>query len=206
MIFGTGIDIVDISHSARAEGAGIDTGRLQAFTETVVAESAFVGDLEHRVEKAGCVWTGHNAIAAADAPFSINQDYSVIGLIGRTDRAHLGARRSRAVITELWYEKGLPDVFRINFLELTLAEVNAGFGESIERTFGAVNVPAVIFGVHIAFHPCTGDVGFQGNIVFSLARFDTETAANTLVGIHQKSPLDIGICSKHLPGINERQC
>ena len=80
-----------ITHPACTEGTGVYAGRLQTFAETVVAEGALVGNLEHGVEKAGGVRAGHDAIAATDTPCPIDQNDSIVRFIGGADWTDLRA-------------------------------------------------------------------------------------------------------------------
>ena len=90
------------------------TRRLHALGYAVIAEVALVGDLVFRVEKAHAVRAGHDAVAAADAPFAVHQHHPVFGLVGRPDRADLHAGRVVALVAEFRHEESFIDSVRID--------------------------------------------------------------------------------------------
>ena len=104
------VGVFQVADLAGVEGAGLGAGRIIAFDDAVVAEGALVGNVFNRVEEADSVRAAHNAVAAADAPGSIDQDNAICCLVGCTDRADLHAGWGRAVIAELWHKKGLGDL------------------------------------------------------------------------------------------------
>ncbi len=109
------------------------------------------------------------------------------------------------MIAELGDKKSLADVFRIDFLEIPLSQVDAGIGKAVKRALGAVDIAPVILGVDVAFHPGPGDIGIHRDVVFGLASLDAEAAADALRGIDQKGPVDFRIIRQHLLRVNKCQ-
>ena len=120
MIFVTGSFGSLILPICRApKGQALDAGGLHALGDPVVAEVAFLGVCT-RVEEPHAVGAAHDAVAAADAPRPVHEDYAVRGLIGGADRADLHAGRIFALVAELGHEKRLIDVLFSDVLELAL--------------------------------------------------------------------------------------
>src|SRR6516225_7281077 len=72
--------------------------RRQSLCDAVVTQTAFLGCLSFRIQKAATVGASLNAVAAAEAIVLIYQDYPVGADKGGTDRTDLRARRIGAVV------------------------------------------------------------------------------------------------------------
>jgi len=171
----------------------------------VIAEGTLISNMLYRVEKACRIGTGHDAVAAADTPFAVYQDNAIVGFIGSADGANLCTGGRRTVIAQLGDKERFADILWINILEFTATKVYAGIGEAVKCGIRAVHIALVIFCIDIALNPGSGNVSIKGDIVFGLAGLDAETTADTLVGIDQKSPLDVGIVGEHLLWVDQCQ-
>ena len=109
------------------------------------------------------------------------------------------------MVAEFGDKERFTDVRRIDFLEFTPTEVDAGISEPVKRGIGAVDITLVIFRVDVTLHPGSGNMSVKGDIVLCLARFYAKAAANALVGINQKGPLDVRIFGEHFFGVDQRQ-
>jgi hypothetical protein len=109
------IGVPQVCQPASTKRAAIYAGRLHAFGNPVVAEIAFVSDLVFRMEEPDAIRASHDAIAAADAPFPVNENDTVVRLVGCANRANLDAGRIVTLITEFWNEKRLGHIFGLNF-------------------------------------------------------------------------------------------
>jgi len=108
------VGIAQIGNPAGTERAILDTCRLSAVADPVIAEVAFVSYAVLRVEEPDTVRASHDAIATADAPFSVDQYNAIIRLVGSAYRANLHTGRVIALIAELGNEKSLCDIVGIN--------------------------------------------------------------------------------------------
>ena len=145
------IRVPEICQASRSKSAAFYASRHHALGDSVVAEITFVGDFVFRVEEADTVRTCHDAIAATDAPFPVNQHDTVFGLVGRTYRTNLDTGRVVTLITKLGYEKRLGDTVRINFFI-----ANFVAGEAIPAAIRRVDVNRAILGDDVTFNPCPG--------------------------------------------------
>ena len=125
------IRVPQVRQPASTERAAIHAGRLHAFRNPVVAEIAFIGDFVFRVEEPDAIGASHDAVAAADAPFPVNENDAVVRLVGCANRANLDAGRVVTLIAELRNEKRLGHVFGVNFFA-----TNRARGESVSSAIG----------------------------------------------------------------------
>jgi hypothetical protein len=156
--------------------------------DPVVAEIAFFRYMVGGMEKSHAVRAGHDAVAAPDTPFPVDQDYSVCGLIGRPHRAYLNTGRFVTLVAEFRHKKSLIDSFRGHLSVSAQPQVDAAGGESIPGFLGGVGQYFSSFGNDVSFHPGPGNIGLKGDFIFEFAGLDTEAAANALIRIHKKYP------------------
>ena len=76
----------------------------------MVAEVTLVRNFVLGMEKTNTIWTGHNTVPATDAPISVDQCYTILCLIGRTNRADLNTSGSLTLITQLWHKKSFGNI------------------------------------------------------------------------------------------------
>ncbi len=84
------------------------------------------------MKETNTIWTGHNAVAATDAPFSVYEDNSVSSLVGRSDRANLDTGWSITLVAKLRHKKCFRHIDWIDFLFMA----NLGFSKPIPGTHG----------------------------------------------------------------------
>jgi len=109
------IGISQICNPPSTECTTIYARRLHAFGNPVVTEIAFVSDLVLRMEESDAVRASHDAVTAANAPFPVDQDDTIVRLVRGTDRANLDTSRVVTLIAELRHEKRLGYIFGVNF-------------------------------------------------------------------------------------------
>src|SRR5210317_1584243 len=85
------IRVFEVGQPPGAERAALHTGRLQALADPVITEISLLGRPGFGIEEAHTVGAGHDAVAATDAPFPVDQHDAVVGLVGRPHRADLYA-------------------------------------------------------------------------------------------------------------------
>ena len=110
------VRIPEIRQPARAKGTALDAGRHHALGNSVVTEVAFVGDLVIRVKEADAIRAGHDAVAATDTPFPVDQHDTVVGLLRRADRTYLDTVRVLTLVAKLRHKEGLVNRVRIDLL------------------------------------------------------------------------------------------
>jgi hypothetical protein len=180
--------ILHISNSPSLRWTGQNTGGLYTFRDSVIAKIAFLGHLIDGVKKPHSIRASHDAIAAADTPFSIHQGNSVSGLVGCPYRANLHAGWIFALVAKFRHKESLLNIFVFYFLELSRTQRYSSRGEAVPGFLGSIRKHPAVLGHNISLHPCPGDIRFKGNIVFKLAGFDTEAAADTTVGVYEEAP------------------
>src|SRR5210317_998923 len=109
------IRISQVREPARTERAAFDACRHHSLGNTVVTEVALVSDLVVRMEEADTVRACHDAVAATDAPFPVDQNDAVVRLVSRPDGTDLNTCGVVTLIAEFGYKIGLGNIIRINF-------------------------------------------------------------------------------------------
>ena len=110
------VGISQIRNPASTERAALDTCRLHALADPVVAEVALIRDFVLGMEETHAVRACHDAVATAYAPIPVNQYDTVVRLIGCADRAYLDARRVVALIAEFRHKECFGNILRIDLL------------------------------------------------------------------------------------------
>jgi len=131
--------VLEVADAPCPKWAGIDTGGLHPFADPVVTEVALLRHMVDRMKEADAVRAPHDTVAATDAPGAVDEHHSIPRLIGGSNRADLYTGRVIALVTELWNEKRLGDIFVLNLLHaiiprdifLSVKPSRAPFGESI---------------------------------------------------------------------------
>jgi hypothetical protein len=154
----------------------------------VIAEITLLGHMVYRMEEPHSIRTGHDAIATPDAPFPVDVDYPVGGLIRGAHRAYLDTGGLFTLVTELGNKKGFIDVLKRNIFVLSHTKVDPRGGESVPGFLGGICKYFSVFGDHVSFNPSSRDIGVKGDFIFEFACLDTKAAADALVGIHEKYP------------------
>jgi hypothetical protein len=151
----------------------------------MIAKGAFLSDPVHWVKKSHSVWTGHDAIAATDAPFAVDKHDTVQCLVGRTHRANLDTGWFDTLVTEFRHEETLGDL-----VSRYLVFSNFSIGVPVSAAERRFYMGLTVFHEDIAFDPCPGNRGIVGDFIFILAGLDTKSASNAFLCIDQEDPAD----------------
>lgn len=152
--------------------AYLDTGRIEAFLEPVVAEGAFVHDAFFREDIPASIRTGLYAIPAADAIVLIDQHDSFRAFKGGADRTDLHTGRFVAVVAHLGDKERLEDILIGNLL-----------GKAVYASVGRFHLHFHIVGDGILLHPGPEVERFLRDVIFKLARLGALSAANAFLQV-----------------------
>src|SRR5512143_2078257 len=96
----------EIPEDAGLGRTNLNASRFQAFGDSVIAQSAFLGRLGNWAQEPTPVWASLDAESAPNAVFGIDQHCTIGSVKGRSYWTDLHARRVLAQVTELGDEEG----------------------------------------------------------------------------------------------------
>jgi hypothetical protein len=135
------------------------------------------------MEEPDAVGARHDAVAATDAPFPVDQHNTIVGLISRAHRADLHTCRVFALITELRHEESLR-----NFVGIDLFIPDQVADETVAATQWRIDMRLPVPGNDVTLYPGSRDGGIERYFIFFFACRDTQAATDTPPRIDEECP------------------
>ena len=123
-----GLLVIQVSKKTGFDRTDIDAGWQKTLADSVIAPGAFVRGFCHRIDKANRIRTGLDTVGTGNASFLVNENKTVFGLVGSTNRAYLDAGRFFAHVTELGHKKSVADRFLRYILPWYMVSVQTAVG------------------------------------------------------------------------------
>ena len=170
-----GLLVIQVSEFPGLGRTDIDAGRQQPLANPMITPGTFICGLGLGINKANRIGAGLHAVTTGHTTLGINQNKTILGLKGRTDRADLHTGWVLAHIAELRHKKGV--AYR-------MWDILAWLLVPIQAAVRAVNVNVILIVNHVPFHP--GSIHTVRHLVFVLIGHTAGAATDTTGNINDK--------------------